>query len=173
MILVTDPRTLHVMQGRLRLGEGPDDVLVTILGSCVAACFRDPVMRIGGMNHFLLPGDDPHCTNNVRYGAQSMEQLVNALILRGADRRRLEVWLFGGASVLGQKTGIGAANGVFAQTYVRTEGFTLRSEDLGGQQGRKLRFHPHSGQIDVSVMASVSAGQRPGPASTGGDIELF
>ena len=171
MILVTDPSTLQVMQGQLRLSTGPNDVLATILGSCVAACLRDPLLKIGGMNHFLLPGNDPNSTTNVRYGAQSMEELVNALLRKGAERRRLEVWLYGGAEVLSSKTGIGAANVKFAREFVRDEGFKLRGSDLGGNKGRRLRFHPYSGQIELQFMqeAPVEKPQKPKAAS----IELF
>lgn len=170
MILVTDPRTLHVMQGQLRLSEGPDDVLVSLLGSCVAACIRDPLQRIGGMNHFLLPGSDPSDTGNVRYGAKSMEELVNALLRRGADRRRLEVWLVGGADVLRSSTGIGSANGKFAKEFVRNEGFTLRGTDLGGKEGRRVRFHPHSGEIEIARMAPPRETPPKKPTT---EIELF
>ncbi len=173
MILVTDPRTLHVMQGQLRLSESPDDVLVSILGSCVAACVRDPLLRIGGMNHFLLPGKDPRDSGNVRYGARSMEELINALLRRGAERRRLEVWLFGGANVIGANTGIGAANGNFAREFVREEGFILRGTDLGGTRGRRLRFHPHSGATEVSMMETTPIEKKMAPKIVKHDIELF
>ncbi len=173
MILVTDPRTLHVMQGKVRISEEPDDVLVALLGSCVAACIRDPELRIGGMNHFLLPGDDPRDSGNVRYGARSMEDLINALLRRGADRRRLEVWLYGGASVLGGPTGIGASNATFARLFVEAEGFALKGTDLGGICGRKVRFHPHSGRVEVSLLERAPI-ERPIPDRPGrGTVELF
>ncbi len=173
MILVTAPNTLHVMQGKLRLSEGPDDVLVSILGSCVAACVRDPIMRIGGMNHFLLPGADPRDSSNVRYGARSMEELVNALLRKGAEKRRLEVWLFGGADVLGGKTSIGSANARFAMDFVREESFRLRGHDLGGKQGRRLRFHPYSAEYEVSHMQDASV-ENPTPVKPRTpEIELF
>jgi len=173
VILVTDPRTLHVMQGQLRLSESPDDVLTSILGSCVAACVRDPVMRIGGMNHFLLPGKDPRDSGNVRYGARSMKDLINGLLRRGADRRRLEVWLFGGANVIGANTGIGAANGAFACDFVRDEGFSLMGTDLGGTRGRRVKFHPYSGATEVSLMDSAPV-EKPAPQKVPRhEIELF
>lgn len=173
MILVTAPKTLHVMQGKLRLSEGPDDVLVSILGSCVAACIRDPILRMGGMNPFLLPGSDPRNSGNVRYGAHSMEELINALLRKGADRRRLEVWLFGGGDVLGGKTRIGSANSRFAMDFVRAEGFRLRGNDLGGNRGRRLRFHPYSGETEVSLMQTAPI-EKPAPDRPRSvEIELF
>ncbi len=74
-------------------------VLDTLLGSCVAVCMYDPVLRAGGMNHILLPkcrvGDiNPRC------GIHAMELLINELIKLGGDRRRFVAKAFGGASML-------------------------------------------------------------------------
>ncbi len=166
MILVTSPNTLHVMQGKVRVADGPDDVLTSILGSCVAACIRDPLLRIGGMNHFLLPGADARDNSNPRYGAHAMEQLIKSLLCKGADKRRLEVWLFGGADVLGGKTSIGTANSNFAMDYVGANGLALRGHDLGGTQGRRLRFHPFSAENELSLMQTApdaaNASSKPG-----------
>ena len=81
-------RKIHVIQGEFHVAEGEDVVLTTILGSCVAACIRDPVLGIGGMNHFLLPGATGD--EGLRYGVQSMELLLNALLRKGA--RRIQYW---------------------------------------------------------------------------------
>jgi len=86
-----EPRKVHVIQGEFFVTEAPDLVLTTILGSCVAACMRDAVAGVGGMNHFLLPGDDGRQSEGgLRYGVQAMELLVNGLLRRGARRDRLE-----------------------------------------------------------------------------------
>ena len=79
-------------------------MLVTVLGSCVAACVRDPRHGIGGMNHFMLPdvagdGDSP-VSNSARYGTYAMEILINQLIKLGARREALEAKVFGGGNVL-------------------------------------------------------------------------
>ena len=86
--LGADARKVHVIQGEFHVSDDADLVLTTILGSCVAACVRDPVARVGGMNHFLLPGETGG--EGLRYGVQSMELLVNALLRRGARRDRLQ-----------------------------------------------------------------------------------
>ena len=68
---------VKVFPGEFHVTARPDETLVTILGSCVAACIRDPVTGLGGMNHFMLPqghssgwGNDPQST---RYGNFAME----------------------------------------------------------------------------------------------------
>ena len=93
-------KRLHVVQGEFAVTEDPDVMMGTILGSCVSACMRDPVAGVGGMNHFLLPGERETTDGgpqSMRYGVQSMELLLNALYRMGARRERLEVKLFGGA----------------------------------------------------------------------------
>ena len=90
--------TIHLIQGEWRVGDGEDVALTTVLGSCVAACLHDPLARIGGMNHFLLPGDDQSFNprDAERYGVYLMELLVNGLMQLGARRDRLQAKLFGG-----------------------------------------------------------------------------
>ena len=78
-------------------------LLVTVLGSCVAACIRDCDSGIGGMNHFMLPDDGGRGESvgtSARYGTYAMEVLINHLLKLGARRHRLEAKVFGGGAVL-------------------------------------------------------------------------
>src|SRR3569832_486676 len=78
-------------------------LFVTVLGSCVAACIRDRVSGIGGMNHFMLPygGDaDSPVSASMRYGTYAMEILINQVLKAGAKRENLEAKVFGGGAVL-------------------------------------------------------------------------
>ncbi|MBY0407732.1 MAG: hypothetical protein K2Q01_08565, partial [Rickettsiales bacterium] len=76
--------SVTLLSGDYYVTEKPGTMIVTILGSCVAACMRDPVLGIGGMNHFLLPESSDmnirHGTEATRYGAYAMEQLINGII---------------------------------------------------------------------------------------------
>ncbi|QXT41182.1 chemotaxis protein CheD [Gymnodinialimonas ceratoperidinii] len=173
MINVSDPRVVHVLQGQVVATAAPSQILTTILGSCISACMRDPVLRLGGMNHFLLPGDDPRKSNSIRYGARSMEELINALLRKGAARDRLEVWLFGGADLLRMGTGVGEANCAFATAFVETEGFSLRGTDLGGSRGRRVRFCPYTGEISIRLMQTAPVERRVAPRMSCPDVELF
>ena len=98
-------RYFNVEAAKILPGEyfvtGRDMVLVTVLGSCVAACIRDRISGIGGMNHFMLPdsgGDrsNPLVGASMRYGSYAMEILINQLIKLGASRASLEAKVFGG-----------------------------------------------------------------------------
>lgn len=134
-----------------------DEVITTVLGSCVSACIHDPEAGVGGMNHFMLPEPsarsgrwgDTAAGRSARYGSDAMEQLVNTVLKAGGERGRLRVKIFGGGRVLAQMTDIGARNIDFVRQYVQTESLALIAEDVGGTQPRQVRFYPHSGRVQV------------------------
>lgn len=142
--------TIKIGLGQQAVSDHPHLMIATTLGSCVAACIHDPVRGIGGMNHFMLP-DLPASELEgagmaARYGSVAMERLINALLAAGAERRRLQVKLFGGGRVIDSSYDIGGLNSRFALDYVRTEGLTLAGHDLGGGSARRLHYFPHSGR---------------------------
>jgi chemotaxis protein CheD len=166
-------RTLHVIQGEHRVSEGADIVMTTVLGSCVAACLFDPVRRIGGMNHFLLP--DGSGVRDIRYASAAMEQLVNSLLKQGAARERLEAKLFGGARMLPGLPDIGRRNGEAALAFLRGEGIALGAHSLGGTLARRIRFWPATGKAQQMLLDDIADVQPlpvlPAPAT--GSVELF
>ena len=139
-----------------------DILICTILGSCVAACIRDRISGIGGMNHFILPfiGSDPNnpASESARYGAYAMESLVNEVIKLGAIRKNLEAKVFGGGNVSRNYTNfnIGKNNVNFVREYLRNEGIRITAEDLADIQGRKVYFFPRSGKVFVKKMAIIT-----------------
>ena len=177
-------RRVHVIQGEFQVTSDPNVVLTTILGSCVAACIRDPEAAVGGMNHFLLPGDgtsskasDPDA---MRYGVHSMELLLNALYRYGARRERLEVKLFGGARMIDGLTDVGAQNAAFAEHFMRGEGIRVISGSLRGEQGRRIQYWPVTGRVRLAVTSGDKAvfeteRRQPPPAAPAqtGAVELF
>jgi len=177
----TELRKVHVIQGEFYVSEEPDLVLTTILGSCVAACVRDHVAGVGGMNHFLLPGDDDRpAEGGLRYGVQAMELLVNGLLRRGARRDRLEAKLFGGARLIDGLTDIGDQNAAFAERFLRDEGIRFIGGSLRGDQPRRIQFWPVSGRARQVLLARRDANvfaterqRRPAPAEDTGALELF
>jgi len=170
-------RKIHVIQGEFHVADGDDVVLTTILGSCVAACIRDPKLGIGGMNHFLLPGEAGD--NGLRYGVQSMELLVNALLRKGARRERLEVKLFGGAHLFDGLSDVGGQNAAFAERFLRDEGLTYVGGSLRGDRARRIQYWPVSGRARQILLApteaKVFAAERRQPAKVEdtGALELF
>ena len=135
-----------------------DMVLVTVLGSCVAACIQDRTAGIGGMNHFMLPDDGADvgqaASDSMRYGAYAMEVLINELIKAGGRRERFEAKVFGGAAVLAGMTtmNIGDRNSEFVRRYLALEKIRITAEDLQGSHPRKVAFMPHTGQVMVKKL---------------------
>ena len=132
-----------------------DMVLMTVLGSCVAACLHDPYAGIGGMNHFMLPDDgaDPGAaaSESMRYGAYAMEVLINEMIKAGGRRERFEAKVFGGAAVLAGMTtiNIGDRNADFVRRYLALERIRITAEDLQGVHPRKVAFMAATGRAAV------------------------
>lgn len=179
----TAVRTLHVGQGEHHVSADRDVVITTVLGSCIAACIRDPQGGLGGMNHFLLPEGDAGGDTEAarRYGVNAMERLINSLLCAGARRDRLEAKLFGGASLFDRLRNIGAENAAFAHRFLQAEGIAVIGGDTGGHNARRVRFWPATGEAQQRLLADADPGvfvrERtravPPPAAGQGDLELF
>jgi chemotaxis protein CheD len=165
-----------IVQGECKVSSNPNDVIATILGSCIAACIRDPLAVVGGMNHFLLPGDLKSGKNSgsEAYGVHLMEVLLNSLMVQGADRGRLEAKIFGGARMISGLSDIGRKNADFANRFLKHEGIPVLAEDIGGDRGRRIEYWPCSGRVRQIYMAASDVPQtRPIARKPVHDIELF
>ncbi len=151
---VTKAWTAQIIAGQLYV-SGADEQITTVLGSCVAVCMRDPRAGLGGMNHFLLPGEDPERHGDeLRYGRHAIEHLIAELEKNGGQRQRFETQLFGGGRVIGG-TGaidIGAANIEFARRFLKQQRLAVSNESLGGGYSRRVRFHPLTGEAHVKLL---------------------
>ena len=127
-----------------------DEIISTVLGSCVSTCIRDPGAGVGGMNHFMLP-DDPAGKAGVsaRYGVFAMEQLINALIKHGAKRNSLQIKVVGGGRVISGMSDVGRANVAFVHEFLVAEQMPILVEDVGLEVARRVRYRPASGQLRV------------------------
>ena len=173
-------RKVNIVQGEFVISDEPDVVLTTLLGSCVAACLRDPVTGIGGMNHFLLPGEAG--SEGLRYGVHAMELLMNGLLKRGARRERLEAKLFGGARLSDHLSDIGDQNASFAERFMREEDIRVVGGSLRGEHGRRIQFWPSTGRARQAIVthgeSRVFATERLQKPTTqivsdAGSLELF
>lgn len=167
---------------------GDARLMCTVLGSCVAACMRDPVAGIAGMNHFLLPVSGRADESvSARYGVHAMELLINGLLKRGARRDRLEVKLFGGGNLLRSRVNhnVGHTNARFAEDFAVQEGLRVLSRDLYGDQPRKIWYFPDTGKVmlkrlrttrnDTILRREVEFGRRLNDQArpVTSDVELF
>lgn len=165
-----------------------DMLIMTTLGSCIAACLWDRNARIGGMNHFMLPQGMGQGADNEsgRYGSYAMELLINEMMKRGASRSSMEAKVFGGGQVIsGMNTmNVGERNTSFVIDYLKTERIPILSKDVLDIYPRKVCFLPASGKAMVKRLAATNpealvaqdraAAQRAVSSSTGGgSVDLF
>ncbi len=178
-------RRINIVQGQHYVDDNPESVITTILGSCIAACIWDPIAGIGGMNHFLLPGDGLPNTGSSkddaqRYGVHLMELLINDLLRRGVHKSGLKAKIFGGACMIKGLTDVGALNASFAEKFLRVEGIELIGGSLRGSLGRRIQFWPVGGRARQAflskeadtIMRNESVRQPP-TLSNAGSVELF
>ena len=160
-----------------------DMLLVTTLGSCVAACIRDKTSGVGGMNHFMLPEGNG---DSGRYGTFAMELLINEMMKRGASKSRMEAKIFGGGAVISgmNSLNVGERNTNFVIDFLKLERIPIVSKDVMDVYPRKVCFLPASGKAmvkrlaptntDALVQQDKAAIQKVQPvASSGGSIDLF
>ena len=141
-----------------------NELITTVLGSCVSACVRDKESGIGGMNHFMLPERNFDRMNragaaivgiSTRYGNYAMEHLINAILSNGGKRRNLEVKLFGGGKIIPALTDVGEKNIDFVLDYVEQEGLKLLSHDLGDIYPRKIMYFPKTGKVRMKKIKDL------------------
>ncbi len=160
-----------------------DMLIMTTLGSCIAACLYDRNAKVGGMNHFMLPDG---AGESGRYGSYAMELLINEMMKRGASRMTMEAKVFGGGQVVSGMTtmNVGERNTNFVMDYLKTERIPIVSKDVLDVYPRKVCFLPGSGKAMVKRLAPTNtdallaqdraAAQKAVPASTGGgSVDLF
>jgi chemotaxis protein CheD len=162
-----------------------DLVIMTVLGSCIAACIWDNKARTGGMNHFMLPDGDS-ADGFGRYGSYAMELLINEMIKGGARRETMQAKIFGGAAVMAGFTtmNVGERNTQFVLEYLATERIPVVSQDVLDIHPRKVCFFPVTGKALVKRLAhshpeSLAVEERKGNAAVvakttlGGSVDLF
>ena len=184
-------RTHNIDAAKLLPGEyfvsTRDMLLVTVLGSCVAACIRDTRTGVGGMNHFMLPDSEAAQSgeNGARYGTYAMEVLINHLLKLGAKREYLEAKVFGGGNVLRNLTqaNVGHKNAAFVEAFLAEENIRIAARDLADVYPRKVYFFPNSGRVLVKRLhvmnnstvfeREIAYRQRLKQEPESGSIELF
>jgi chemotaxis protein CheD len=179
--------TVH--QGDCHVSGAEDVTFSTVLGSCISACVRDRIARVGGMNHFLLAEQSGAAKDrygaSARYGAFAMEQLINKVLSQGTgNKANLEIKVFGGGKINSALDDVGSKNIDFVRQFLADEGYLATSEDLGGSYARRVLFKPYSGRafvkrLDSDMGVSVAsqelalAKRRVVLPTVSDDIELF
>ena len=135
-------------------------IIYTLLGSCVAVCIYDRKKCIGGMNHILLPGTAS--INNfedcARYGVNAMTLLINRIISLGGQKNRFAAKVFGGANLLPSipyEKCVGKKNILFVLNFLSNESIPVISQDVGGNDSRKVYFHTDTGDVFLKRTLSI------------------
>ncbi len=150
-----DQKIVTVVQGDFFVTSDPDVIITTVLGSCISVCLFDAATGVGGMNHFLLAGQGESANDDLRYGVNAMELLINKVLQAGAERRRLQAKVFGGARIIDHAKDIGGSNARFAIDFLQREGIPCVSQSLGGTKARRIRFYPTTGAAKQLQIAGV------------------
>jgi len=178
----------NVHQGDCHISGESGAALSTVLGSCIAACIRDKVANIGGMNHFLLAEQSGAARDrygaSARYGAFAMEQLINKVLGQGTGAKsNLEIKVFGGGNINSALTDVGAKNAEFVRGFLAGEGYRIAGADMGGKFARRVMFWPETGRIIVKRLDAdsganiardeIALASRQIVQAPADDIELF
>lgn len=139
-----------------------DEIITTVLGSCVSACVWDTKYNVGGMNHFMLPisdsgtwGGSELLSTSTRYGNYAMEHMINDILTHGGRRGNLAIKIFGGGKIISEMSNIGKKNIDFVHGYIRNEGLKLLSEDTGDIYPRKVVFYPATGRVKMKKLKQL------------------
>ena len=139
-----------------------DECISTVLGSCISVCIYDPTVKVGGMNHFMLPAHSEHSSSSwgdptssaTRYGNFAMEYLINSVIKLGGSKQSFQAKIFGGGQVLANMTDVGQRNILFAFNYLRKEGIEVVASDVGDVFPRRVVFFPKTGKVKMKHLAT-------------------
>lgn len=169
-----------------------NEIIGTILGSCVSVCLRDTKLGIGGMNHFLLPSNSAAKEHRgkysvidkaARYGVDAMEHLINDVLKYGGKKNNFEFKICGGGKIMKNLTDIGQKNISFIKNYMEIENYAIDTEDLGGIYPRKIRYFPQTGKLmimklrslhnDTIVKREINYRDKLNVAPVSGEVEIF
>lgn len=151
-----------ILPGEFYVSTG-NEMINTVLGSCISVCIHERALKIGGMNHFMLPHQSDHATelwggdldsSATRYGNWAMEYLINEILKLGGLKENFEVKIFGGGQVLANLTDIGQGNILFAYDFLRKEGLNPVASDVGDIYPRKVLYFPKTGKVRIKRMST-------------------
>lgn len=127
-----------------------DELISTVLGSCVSIALYDETAGVGGMNHFMLSKDNRILyeseAHKGKYGEYALDLLVADMLKKGSQRENLKAKVFGGSNVfnvsLREGAKIGDVNAKFAFEVLEKAGIPVTVSDTGGPEPRKIYFDP-------------------------------
>ena len=148
-------KAVYLHPGQVFVSPDPTEV-TTILGSCVAVCVFDPVLHLGGTNHYVLPHWAGNGLSSARFGNVAVRSLIDKMLALGGRKADLQAKVFGGACVVaafrGREEHLGTKNADLALRTLRQEGIPVVADDVGGRRGRKVIFQTDTGVALVRLI---------------------
>ena len=141
----------YLHPGNLFANRSPH-IVTTILGSCVAVCLFDPINKMGGINHYMLPLWNGEGLPVPRFGNVAIKKLIEKMEQLGSNKKHLKAKVFGGSAIHETASGllnVGERNIVIARDMLAEERIPIISSDLGGSRGRRLLFDTGSGMVKM------------------------
>ncbi|NOZ25167.1 MAG: chemotaxis protein CheD [Nitrospirae bacterium] len=151
MIITSELKRIILNIGDVVVTTEPS-ILETVLGSCVSVCLWDERLKIGGMNHFMLPRVFNTMKNGTCCGPESMEKLISTFMASGASIKDIKAKIFGGGKVIscfGQAYDVGIENVTVAKKMLLDYGIPIVGECTGLDLGRKIVFYSATGRVFV------------------------
>jgi len=140
--------------------------VMTVLGSCISVTFYHPRLGLAAMCHALLPrcptgpGSCGACTRRYKYADCAVAGMIRRFRDMGIPGSDLEAKLFGGSDMFdpGRSAhripSVGRMNIEAAEAVLQAGSIHLKSVDVGGMDGRKVYFFPHSGEVWIKRVQS-------------------
>lgn len=144
-----EDRNHYLLPGSL-FAHADGHIVTTVLGSCVSVCLWDPLLKIGGINHYMLPLWNGEGLASPKYGNIAISKLIAKMLDLGCERRNLRAKMFGGSEMFKTTNAlmnIGERNIVLAEDILREEKIPILVSDVGGKAGRKIIYHTETGGV--------------------------
>ena len=142
----------HYLYPSALFAEKTPFMVDTVLGSCVAVCLFDNQLKIGGINHYMLPFWNGNGLASPKYGNIATEKLVEKMLRNGASIQHMIAKVFGGANQMNTSLRIGDQNIEVARQTLANYGIKIIAENVGGGVGRKLRYNTGTGQVMMKFL---------------------
>lgn len=151
---------IKVGMADLNVCVSPNGITTLGLGSCVGIALRDPVTKIGGLAHIMLPDSTTirNNTNIPKFADTGIDELVKRVVARGANRTRLVAKIAGGAQMFSfqggnsEATRVGERNVEAVKRKLAKLNIPILAEDTGKNFGRTVIFYPENGDFVIRAV---------------------
>lgn len=149
-------QVIRVGMADLNICKSPDIITTLGLGSCIGLTFYDPVAKVGGMVHYMLP-DSTQMRNNsniAKFADTGIDELLKRVLAAGASKSRLVAKIAGGAKMfevsgMSNVGNIGERNAIAAREKLKELNIRLVAEDTGLNYGRTVELHCETGEFYI------------------------